>query len=239
MRLVLSAIIGVILALAAGPSLAEDICPQKKDFTTPVTINIVIAETEYDFSFTQDSLTALNAGGVEEWLAKNALETAWQPKHLRTTGLTRGGIGMEILPKFTLRKTELFGEYACVFVESLIINLIYESTIYITKEVQDKACKFDAVMEHEQNHHKINQAIVRQMAKKIEKDIQHIISDFEGDGEIYYEDLEKKADIIKGGLEDFLRVYLDKLGEQADYYNDSLDSPAEYKRVSKTIHSCE
>ncbi len=183
-------------------------------------------------------LTSIDERGLEEWVEKNKLETAWKPKHLRRTGLTMGGMGMGVDIKMDYRKTDLFAEHICLYIDTLNVYLTYESKIYLAKEITETSCMFDEVMEHEQNHHKINMAAVRKNAKQIKKDIAHIIGEFEGAGEIYYEDIEKRMGVIKGGIKDFLRLYLNEMSKNAEFYNDSLDSPEEYERISAILSGC-
>ncbi len=228
----------IVLMLISTGADADTGCQDIKDFTSDVVINLTIPDNYYDFSKTTEMLTAERREGSEKWLEEHGLQTGWRIDDMTTGGVTETGLGYSISAKFVSRKFDLFGTHACMFIDKLNIEIFYRSKISIAQEIHEDACTYPHVKEHEETHHKLNKWAIETSAEKLRENMPVIIAAIEGNGGVPMQNRQDRVNEMQESINKALKRYMHKFAQTAKSVNARLDTPEEYKRVSKIMREC-
>lgn len=208
-------------------------CLDKKRFNTQIVYNLRKDPIKFNFLHSRDMLTRRTQEGIEEWKQKHA-GNAWVTPNSKwhTNGLAVGGMRLETQYEMVAQPYDMYGAYYCPYVKKITVDVIYSTEIFVAREIEKGTCEFDAVMEHEFKHHDTNWTVVQTLAKRMEADTPKIISFLER----RYVSIDKVQDgfqYIREGIGDALDVYSGEMSARKEEFNDLVDTPEEYKRVSE------
>lgn len=148
-----------------------------------------------------------------------------------TNGFMRGSVSME--PKVKIGFKDFPGyDAACVWYDTVEIQIKIDPTIVIASEVYADACMREAVLEHEMKHVKVDRQIVNKYAKIMGKKI------FDGlkqrgfsAGPVQAAYKQSTADRMSETVGQLLRLEYQKMMIEREERQQGVDSLEEYKRV--------
>lgn len=228
----------ILYMLISTNALADTGCQDIKDFTSGVAVNLIVPDNYYDFSKTTEMLTAERREGSKKWLEEQGLQTGWRIDDMTTGGVTETGLGYSISAKFVPRKFDVFGTHACIFIDTLTIEIFYRSKISVAKEIYEDPCSYPHVKEHEETHHKLNKWAIEKSAGKLRENMPAIIASIEGNGGVPVTAMQDRVNEMQEEINKALKRYMEKFAESSKSVNKRLDTPEEYERVSKIMREC-
>lgn len=208
-------------------------CLDHKKFHTQIEYNLINEPIKFNFHHTRAMLTNRTQESMAEWKQKN-IGNAWvtPDSKIHTNGLAVGGMRLETEYEMVAKPYDMYGAYYCPYVRKIKVNVFHSTEIFIASEIKKGTCEFDAVMEHEFKHHDTNWTVVQTLAKRMEADTPRIIAYLER-RYVSVDDIQKGFQVIRDGISDALDVYAQEMSLRKEEFNDLVDTPQEYTRVSE------
>lgn len=209
-------------------------CAKYKDFRTQVIFNTKVLPTRYNFTRSTKQLSNEGRERLAEWRKQHA-DHAWvsgskAATGWHTQGVAVGSVKVGAQSALVAKPYDKYGMNYCPYVQKVIVDLEYETEIFIAKEHKKGTCKFNAVMEHELKHHDTNVVVFETLAKRMEADMPKFIA-FMEESYIPKSKVQKSFQDLRAGLQDALKVYMKEITDRKEEFNAYIDTPEEYKRV--------
>lgn len=209
-----------ILLLLLFPHAAHAIsCIQ----TQPVKVTLERVENPVRYDFEQNR-AALNMMGSEILAAAPGGAGG---SHVG--GLTNGTISSNMSTQLqTLTSPD---GAACIWISEVVIRLIYDPIVYVSREFPPGSCYHTAVLQHEQKHVAVDRALMSMFAPELQTAIQKIAQEKGRKGPIQKAQLESASRIMQKDVEDELNKMMDNLSTVRKARQAQIDTPQEYMRV--------
>lgn len=204
-------------------------CKADKPFKTEIVINLNIPDTRYNYQLSMAQLTQEQTETTKKWQNKQE-DHVWASADLMVDGLARGGVGVEQQTHFLAKPYDRYGRYYCPYVKKIVIDVNYNSRIFIASDRKQGSCEFFAVLDHEHKHHNANVTVVKNVVERLKKDLPTILRDLER-GYVPRSEVDGGFNNLQEGLTDMMKVYSAYMFENMEKENEPIDTPAEYERV--------
>lgn len=146
-------------------------------------------------------------------------------------GLNAAGIGMSGSYQFSTETAPAI-QKACLYVSQINIDITLDPTIYIAREYPPGSCHYNAVLEHEQKHSKVDRYIVNKYSNII---IKALHNTFKTIG--YAQGPVDTAQLVpvQKRMEAYIKAVIDQfsqnMNKERKMLQQQIDSLAEYQRV--------
>ena len=187
-----------------------------------ISVNPTSREVEYNF---RENAKALGS-------RKNDTVSPYEPGSDTTTGGLRHD-----QPQTSLQISWGVVQYpdlgvACLYYDSVAINIELSPTIYVAKEYLDKKeCK-SAILEHERRHVRVDRKIINKYALKIGQSVKQSIDEMGAIGPIRVEDIETTQKQLIEHVKNAATAHDFEISEDMRRLQEQVDSIEEYKRIS-------
>lgn len=211
-------------------------CAKYKNFHTRIEYEVVQEPTQYIYHFSRRALTQQSQNSMEDWKKKHEghswLSGLGKNTKWHVNGVNKGAMSVGTEVQLVAKPYDKYGVYYCPYVKSLKVTIKYSSEIFIASEIKKGTCRFNAVDEHELKHHTTNWTVVQTLGKRMEADTRKIIKYLESKY-VRREKVQARFENIKQGIRDALHVYGEEIFDRMDEFNEHVDTPDEYRRVSQ------
>lgn len=186
------------------------LCPSK---STQTSVKIATNNTKYIKSKSADNLTALHNKGTGV-----------------TLGLAGGPIEVSIQSSFSITSRN---NSACVKLEKLIVLLKAKPEIHIASNFRQGTCEYREVLAHEQKHIAELRRFIREHAPKLTREVRKIVRTSETKKIVSETQVKRAQNQIQQDIIARINAYQEKIMDVLRYRQTLIDSPEEYKRVSR------
>lgn len=182
-----------------------------------------VRDVRYDLSKSRDQLSQLDIDTVSPY---------GKGDHIHVNGAMRGEFQIETSYKY-ITETFRFKNKACVYIDNITVKVNFDPTIYIARHMPKGSCEYNAVLEHEYKHLKVDHAMVNKYVSRIEaalrKDIRNKGAKF---GPIDPAELGAFGEGMKSYYSGLVQKQQDVISKERLKLQQSIDSLEEYERVS-------
>ncbi|MFK7840612.1 MAG: hypothetical protein AB8B83_09830 [Bdellovibrionales bacterium] len=209
-------------------------CAKKKNFRSLVDFEVIVKPTRYDHRRTSEYLTNQGRERLKEWRTKhehNVWVSGSDASDWHTQGVNRGSVSLRTNADLVAKPYDKYGIYYCPYVRRVTVKILYQSEIFIAKEIQKGSCDYRETLAHEEEHHDVNVTVVNTIAKRMEADMPKLIRMMEG-RYLSKGQVDQGFEKLKQGISDALKIYLEEISLRRDEFNSLVDTPEEYKRLS-------
>lgn len=201
-------------------------CAVPRDAMPEFVINLSMPEPDMNFFQSQRFLSEGRDTIHRDW-ARTQNEKVWIEKGYMA-GLIRGGMGWTMEANFNLVPDEQGGE--CPVFDSVFIDIYYTSTIFIAEEIREGSCDFHVVLNHQLEHHDINQNLMRSLPAALKEDFFAAVKAVESYPPVHTEGVTQRLDLMKRNIGDLINVHLEAMVERMDVENATIDTMEGYVR---------
>lgn len=187
-------------------------------------INIMMSskQVQYDLSRSKRDLKGFNIDTKSPYDA-NA--------HTEVGGLMNGEISVNSQVSFGYLQDTNSGE-ACYWYDTIEVKMHIDPTIFIAKENPQGSCEYNAILEHEMKHIKIDRAILKKYKARIENDLYKIASKVGTIGPISLSISGRTQNKMMKIIEKAVSNQTERMYAERRKLQQSVDSLEEYERVA-------
>ncbi len=204
-------------------------CNGHKPFKTQIEVRLDIPDIRYNFKLPREKLTENQIDLTTKWKSEHE-DHVWASHDLTVEGLARGGVGVMTASQFVGVPYDRYGIYYCPYVKKLIVDVHYNTQIFVASQYKQGTCDFNAVLEHEHKHHATNVQAVNEIMAKLKEDLPGIIAYMEK-RYVGRQEMGKGFGSLSEGLDDALKIYSEYMFKEMTKRNALIDTPEEYERV--------
>ncbi|MCB9988658.1 MAG: hypothetical protein H6868_04890 [Rhodospirillales bacterium] len=192
-----------------------------------ITVNPTTNEVRYNFKQDAQTLGKKKSGTV----------SPYGPGHDTTTGGLR-----QDQPETTLQVQWGVVKYpdlgvACLYYDSVKINIELNPTIYIAKDyINHKKCKA-AILDHERDHVRVDRKVVNKYAKQIGLSVKKAVDGIGVIGPIRVEDVEATQKQLVDHVRNAATAHDRQISEEMQSLQSRVDSLEEYQRISEICNN--
>jgi hypothetical protein len=222
----------VLLAAPLLINVADDKvgCKHYKPFNTLTNVKVHVLENLYEYEVPRKQLTHSREKATKAWQDKQS-DQVWATGDLTVEGLAGGATWTTSEAAIIGKPYDWYGQYYCPFIQSLDINIYYNTMIFVAKEKKKGTCEFNATLEHENLHHEANVVALNEAVEKLKADLPQIIAYME-ERYVPRSEVENSFDTLHEGIGDAIRVYGKYAADRMSALNSQIDVPEEYERVA-------
>ncbi len=122
----------------------------------------------------------------------------------------------------------------CLYIDSINVKIHIDPTIYIANHYKRTGCMFNAIMEHEQKHIKVDRMIVNKYSALIGKSLYAALKPANYTyGPFQMSQMPLAQENIQASVQSILKTYSEQMSAERQAKQQAVDSLQEYERVRK------
>ena len=179
-----------------------------------------------DFVVLDDTVELLTNRSEQEIGRLAGTGAATVGDHQRHLGLTTAQFGLSLRAEYASRTA---GGVTCIYPTRITVEIGYTSvTIYVARQYRRGSCQYDAIMEHENEHVRINRDTLAEHLALIEADL---LDAARAGFPLQSASVERATDYGMDLLTTELRQGVDRMIADREAQHAQLDSPESYART--------
>lgn len=217
-------ILPMAIALAAGSGGHKLACtvPQAPQ----VMVRVTTDQIDYDFSQTAKALTALKGDTLSPYAP--GADTV-------SGGLREDHPAIKSEIKWQVMYEER-SDQACMWYDSITINIHLDPKIYVAREFNVGACR-EEILRHERKHVDIDQTVMNKYGRKIGEAVQKAVDAAGAVGPFRYSNIEEMKGMASNHIESAINSQKLLMEKEMRQLQGQVDSLAEYERISAVCKS--
>ena len=175
-----------------------------------------------DLSRTGQDLTAMNRGGFVPHGYENGM----------TRGLTNSGIGVSTRFSYSW-SADAGRREACLWVTEVTVDVAVRAEIYIDRQYAKGSCAYDAILEHELKHVRVNEEAAQRAAALLKAAIERAVAAGSLVGPFPAHAVRSAQDRVSTPIRRAIDDATAQIVAEREQRQRAVDTPEEYRRVAQ------
>jgi len=178
-------------------------------------------DVEYDFSKTSAELGAFETNTTSPYAVN--LDTA-------TGGLRYDKPEIKLEVKWGVKRYP-HEELACLWYDSVKLQITLSPIIYLAKENNYKGCR-EAILDHELKHVKTDRRVINNYSQRVGQDLQDAVNKTGAIGPYHLDEVDAVQKQLVDIINQVVKTHEKNLYEEMNYEQGKIDTLEEYERVN-------